>query len=299
MAVIKLEGGFALITGAASGIGKETAFTFAESGAAGILLADIDESNALVAAEDSKKLAVDPAYRAIAIHVDVTNADSVNSMVAYAVKEFGRIDYCVNSAGVSIAIPFPTDIRRLTLQCKIDISTYFIPFSNSSVEDYDKVMRVNAKGTFLVTQAALKQMSVQEPRDVTTTRNRTRSLGRGTIVNVASVLSFGAIPQKVAYIASKHAVLGITKVAALEGGPLGIRVNCVCPAWVRTAMFVEECTRAPHTADIIKAMISQGRPAEPEEVSESIGFLCSAAGSYITGVGFIIDAGLTLTAHLG
>ena len=88
-----------------------------------------------------------------------------------------------------------------------------MPFNESSIQDYDKVMDVNAKGTFLATRAASKQMLSQEPRTITTTRDRTRSLGRGSIINVSSLMSYGAMPMKVGYVASKHAVLGITKAA--------------------------------------------------------------------------------------
>ncbi|PQE11470.1 oxidoreductase short-chain dehydrogenase reductase family protein [Rutstroemia sp. NJR-2017a BBW] len=302
MGAIRLEGGVAVITGAGSGIGKETAFTFAEAGVSSIVFADISEANIAAAAEESKKYATDAKYQALAITLDVTNADSVRSLVNTTVETFGRIDYLVNSAG-------------------IDVDEY-VPYNDSSETTYDKVMDVNARGTYLVSRAVCKQMESQEPRSIPMTRGRERNLGRGSIVNVGSALSYGAVPYKVGYVASKHALLGITKASgrfnlfsvsalqtsvdpilnptiAVENGHLGIRINLVCPSWVATPMLIEECRRAPPTADFIKGAVPAGRAAETGEVAESIAYLCSSAATYVNGVGLLIDAGLTLTLHLG
>ncbi|KAM3074726.1 hypothetical protein ACMFMG_008146 [Clarireedia jacksonii] len=100
MGAITLDGGVAVVIGAASGIGKETGLTFAEAGASAIVFADIDEAKIKDAAEESKRLATVAGYQALAIKVDVTNAESVQFLFDTAVKAFGRVDYCVNSAGV-------------------------------------------------------------------------------------------------------------------------------------------------------------------------------------------------------
>ncbi|KAF7923136.1 uncharacterized protein EAE98_007841 [Botrytis deweyae] len=128
---IKLDGGVAIITGAGSGIGKETAFTFAEAGASAIVFADIDEAKIKEAVEESKKLATDAKYQALVIGVDVTKAESVQFLIEATVKAFGRVDYC------------------------IDVDAY-IPFNDSVEATYDKVMDINAKGAYLVTRAASK-----------------------------------------------------------------------------------------------------------------------------------------------
>ncbi|KAM3082865.1 hypothetical protein ACMFMF_002515 [Clarireedia jacksonii] len=274
MGAITLDGGVAVVIGvsfpaahglaytnfnqAASGIGKETGLTFAEAGASAIVFADIDEAKIKDAAEESKRLATVAGYQALAIKVDVTNAESVQFLFDTAVKAFGRVDYC------------------------IDVDAY-IPFNDSAEGTYDKAMDINAKGSYLIDKAAFKK----------------RDLGRGAIVNVGSVLAYGAVPYKVGYVTSKHALLGITKVCAVEAGPLGIRVNMVSPSWVATPMFTEECQRAPPTLDFIKAQVPAGRPAEVGEVAEGITFLCSSAATYINGAALIIDSGLTLTVHLG
>ncbi|PQE08879.1 oxidoreductase short-chain dehydrogenase reductase family protein [Rutstroemia sp. NJR-2017a BVV2] len=327
MGAIRLEGGVAVITR----IGKETAFTFAEAGVSSIVFGDISEANIAAAAEGSKKYATDAKYQALAITLDVTNVESVRSLVNTTVESFGRIDYLVNSAG-------------------IDVNAY-VPYNDSSVTTYDKVMNANARGTYLVSRAVCK--------------GRERNLGGGSIVNVGSALSFGAVPYKVGYVASKHALLGITKASgrfnqfsvlptsvdpilnptiAVENGPLGIRINLVCPSCAATyklsadvtssrprsssqprttpgprialieltgplgirinlvcpsPMLTEECRRAPPTTDFIKGAVPAGRAAETGEVAESISYLCSSAATYVNGVGLLIDAGLTLTLHLG
>ncbi len=108
-----------LSTQAASGIGKETAFIFAEAGAAGVLFADIKETEAKDAAEASKALATNQGYRAFGVKVDITDTASVQSMVDYAVKKFGRVDYCVNSAGVRICVLRSTSSIAFSRSCGI------------------------------------------------------------------------------------------------------------------------------------------------------------------------------------
>jgi len=269
--------GFAIVTGAGSGIGQETAYFFAESGAAGVLFADINKSSAEKSAEKSKEFASHPKYQVIAFEVDTRNPDQVQSMIDAAVKQFGRIDYSIHSAGV--------DLKE------------YVPVQDTDVKAYTDIMDVNATGTYVCTRAAMKAMQGQEPRSFTT-RNGTKDIARGSIVNVASVLAFGAVSGKVGYITSKHAQLGITKSAAQDAGPLNIRVNAVCPSWVRTAMFEGECEKIPGVDQFVKAIVPIGRPAEPEEVASAVGFLCSPGANYIHGTSLIIDAGLTLTVHL-
>ena len=184
------------------------------------------------------------------------------------------------------------------------------------MDDFDRVMGANAKGVMTCTRAVSKVMLGQESRQVTT-RNGTRDIGRGSIVNLGSANSYAALPGKVAYVASKHAMMGITKTAgqfplgslinsieadkfrqALDCASKGVRVNAVCPTWVRTPMVEEECKKNPELAGAIKAMSPLGRAAELDEVVGVILFLCSPSASYVTGTGLVVDAGLTLTIHM-
>ncbi|PVH96913.1 NAD(P)-binding protein, partial [Periconia macrospinosa] len=256
------------------GIGKETGFTFAEAGAAGVLFADVSADVAAQTAEESKKLATNPAYKALSIEVDVSNSESVQKMVDLAAKEFSRIDYCINAAGVDVA--------------------EYVSVTETSEADYDRVMDINAKGAFLVSRAVAKLMKEQEPKTVTLPRHGTRDLGRGSIVNVASAASHGVVPAKLPYCASKHALLGITRACAMDLKGFGIRVNQVSPVWVKTSIFEEECRRVPPIPDVIQKIIPAQRPMAPDEVASAIQFLCGPSSVFIHGTGLLMDAGMLL-----
>ncbi|KAI2618439.1 NAD(P)-binding protein [Hypoxylon sp. NC1633] len=275
---IALNDGVALITGAASGIGKETAFAFAEAGVRAITFADINEQGAHEAAEESKKYARHASYRSLAIKVNIADEDSVQTMVDTTVKEFGRIDFGVNSAGMG------------------NISGAITP--NLKLDVFSKTIETNIKGTMLCVRALTKVMAEQEPLSYTS-RHGTRSLGRGSIINVASVNSYVAAPGMLSYTTSKHALIGLTKSAAIDTMKSYIRVNAVCPSWVDTPMNHASLQRVPQLAQIIKAVSPLQRVAVTEEVADYIVFLCSPSASYINGTSLVIDAGASLTAHVG
>ncbi|KNG88689.1 oxidoreductase, short-chain dehydrogenase/reductase family [Aspergillus nomiae NRRL 13137] len=299
---ITLDSGIALVTGAASGIGKETAFALAQAGVEGVILADLNHSGAESVAQDSQKWATHSNFRATAVQVDVSDEAAVNNMVEAAVKEFGRIDYCVHSVGMeSIS-------GAATQHLKIDV--------------YDQTMAVNARGTMLVLRAVSAAMAKQEPRMHQSARHGTsRSLGRGSIVVVNSVNGNMVAPGMLSYTASKHAVVGIAKTAgkpstkepsphlakivrtnvlvlpllAIDNLKNHIRVNIVAPFHTETAMFEANLKRYPELGVAIKAMTPLKRAASAEEVADPIVFLCSPAASYTNGATLIIDSGVTLT----
>ncbi|KAL9004105.1 MAG: hypothetical protein Q9180_009862 [Flavoplaca navasiana] len=274
---MSLSTSIVLITGAAGGIGEETAFAFAEAGVSAIAFADIDEQKAAQVAETSKGFATNKDYRTLVLPVDVTDPTSVQHMVDETSRVFGRIDHNVNAAGID--------------------NDSHSPISDSTIEDFDRVMNINAKGILTCTRAVSKAMLAQESRTVKT-RSGTRDIGKGSIVNLGSANSYAAIPGKVAYVASKHAMMGITKTAALDLTSQGVRVNAVCPTWVRTPMFEEECSKNPQLQEMVKTLSPLGRAAEPDEIAGLILFLCGPAASYVTGTGLVVDAGLTLTVHM-
>ena len=182
----------------------------AEAGVIGIAFADLDEKGAQESAETSKTFATHPDYHAIVIGVNVTDPISVQSMVGTTLKEFGRIDYSIHCAGVMFIQSNQYLLSELTnIQIGADTNASII---ESSVDEYLKLSNVNAIGTMLCVQAVSKAMSIQEPLTVEG-RNGTRNLGRGSIVNLGSALSYIAVPGSVAYTSSKHAVLAITKTA--------------------------------------------------------------------------------------
>lgn len=165
----------------------------------------------------------------------------------------------------------------------------------------------------LCVRAVSKAMAVQEPL-MYRGRHGQRSLGRGSIINITSVMSFIGARGKLPYAASKHAVMGITKTAgksrmlslgmiflirdaALDNTAHHIRVNAICPAWVDTAMMAADFDKQPELKGIIQAVSPVGRMAVPEEIGDVIVFLSSASASYINGQGLIVDAGLSLTMN--
>lgn len=268
--------GVALITGAAAGIGEETGFAFAEAGALGVVFADVNEEGAAANAVKSKEYATNPKYRAVSIKVDVTKLASVQAMVDFAVKEFGRIDYSVNSAGVTSE----------SASSVLDLD----------MENFDRILAVNSRGVMMCVGAVTKAMMSQEPL-THKGRHGERSLGRGCIINLASSASYVSGPQMLAYTTSKHAVMGITKSAALDNAKYHIRVNAVCPFFVDTPMLQQALKRVPPLAKRIEIVSPLGRAALPEEVADIIVFLCSPSASFVNGNGMMVDAGAFLTTR--
>ncbi|KAL3489627.1 oxidoreductase [Aspergillus germanicus] len=226
---------------AASGIGKETALAFAEAGVEGTII------------DECRKFSKHPKFRVVPVQTDVADEDSDTKMVEIAVKEFGRIDYCVHSAG-----------RGNTSGARTE---------HLNIEVFDKTLAVNARGTMLVLRAVSATMAQQEPRTHQSSRHpeSTRSLGRGSIVTIASVNGNVAAPGMMAYSASNYAAIGIAK----------------------TATSIE---RFSPLAKVIENKAPLGRAALPEEIADVAMFLCRPVASYMNGASLIVDAGLTLPA---
>ncbi|KAI0532022.1 NAD(P)-binding protein [Xylaria digitata] len=276
MAQFKLDG-VSIVVGATGGIGREVAFTFAEAGVKSILLADIGTSTEV--AEQTKSLATNPAYTCLSTRVDVTDAASVDEMVKLAVETFGRIDYCINAFGVDVA--------------------EYVPFQQTTLEDYDRVLAINTKGPFLITRAVGRAMLSQEPVQVDLGRLGHRDAGRGSIVNISSAAAIVAVPAKVPYVTSKHAVTGVTKAAAIDFKSADIRVNQVCPTWVRTPMFEEECRRVPQMPELLNKISPIKRPIEPDEIAAACLYLCSPGAVSINGHTLEMDTGLLVGPTIG
>lgn len=247
---------------------------FARNGASTVVFADLNVETASAAALESSSIAAAPEYRALPIYVDVADLASVGGLFAEAKAESadGRICYCVNSAGIATPGPQPVaDLPR---------------------DVFDKVQSINVGGTFSVGQTALRYMREQEPQKIQVPGS-TRDIGRGAIVNVSSAMGVLAMHKAGAYVASKHAIQGITKTMALENGPLGIRVCSVLPSWTRTPLMETNFKRNPDLRDWITRACPLGRMAEVEEVADAVIFLCSPAGSFMNGAALLIDGGLT------
>ncbi|PCG97119.1 Glucose/ribitol dehydrogenase [Penicillium occitanis (nom. inval.)] len=269
--------GIALVVGGASGIGQQAVYSLAEAGAEVIVLADLNEEGAIATAEESKQYASNKNYRTATFKVDVTDAEQVHGMVDFVVREFGRLDYCVNSAGVDNGI--------------------HAPVADTDIDNFSKVQDVNSKGLMLCVRAEAAAMRKQEPR---TFRGRSgeRDIGRGAIVNMASANSFAGLPGKMSYTVSKHAALALTKMAGMDHASEGIRCNAVCPTWVQTPLLDVEFQKNPQSYAEMSAVVPIERAAKCEEVSDAIAFLCSPAASYINGTSLVIDCAVTTTIRL-
>ncbi|KAJ2997556.1 hypothetical protein NUW58_g620 [Xylaria curta] len=255
----------------------EVALTFAASGAKGVLFADLNYDGAARAAEQSKALAKHPAYRCQAAMLDVTDSRSVLDLADLAVQSFGRIDYFINAVGL----------------LQVDCAEY-VPFEQTQEDDYDRILNINAKGAFLLSQAVVNVMRSQDIHQIDVDRHGTISAGRGAIVNVSSAMAFGAVPAKAPYTASKHAMLGLTRACAMDCKPYDIRVNQVCPAWTKTKMHEDSCRKEPLTPMAVEKMAARHIPMETYEVASACLYLCSPAAVSITGTSLMMDCGLTI-----
>ncbi len=248
----QMEGKSALVTGAASGIGRASALALARAGAA-VCASDIDGEGA---AETAQRI-INEGGRAISLTCDVTKAEDVRAMVAATVDAFGRLDAAVNNAGIAGSF---TD--RL-----------------HEADDlvFERVLGVNLRGIWLCMKAELSRMLAS---------------GGGSIVNIASVAGLIGAPKAAAYTASKHAVVGLTKSAAVDYAKLGLRINAICPAYTDTAMAQSAIEGNPLMAQIMERAIPMGRLGQPGEIAEAVVWLCSDASSFVTGHTLVLDGGL-------
>ena len=246
-----VEGKAGLVTGAAGGIGRATALTFAREGAAGVIVNDLESRRA--DAEETVRLIEEAGGHARFVAGDVTRAGDQQALVAATVEAFGRLDFAHNNAGIE----------------------YHATIPETEEDEFDRIIDVNLKGVWLGMKFQIPQMLSQ---------------GGGAIVNTASLAGLLAVPALGAYIASKFGVVGLTKTAALEFANEGIRVNCVCPAAIRTYM-VEHLPPERQAELIAPQALQAARRAR--EVAEAVTWLCSDRASFVTGIALPVDAGST------
>jgi NAD(P)-dependent dehydrogenase (short-subunit alcohol dehydrogenase family) len=238
-----LDGRVAIVTGAASGIGRATALRMAAEGAR-VVCADRDgEGAARVAAEIGR--------HAAHCAVDVTQDAECAAMVALALERFGALHCAFNNAGVA-----PVKAQ---------------PMAEIEPEEFARVMGVNLMGVFLCLRHQVPAMTAG-----------------GAIVNTASVAGRVGLPGAAAYVASKHAVIGLTKNAALDHAAQGIRVNAVCPGYVQTPLAERGIDRR---RDTIIARVPQARIGRPDEIAALVTWLCSDQASFVTGEAVTADGG--------
>jgi len=239
----------AVVTGAARGIGKSIALKLAESGI-NVVISDIMIDEAEKTAEELRKKGV----KAIAVKTDVSNIDSVNDMVEQTVKEFGSIDFLINNAGVTR--------DNLTIRM--------------SEQEWDMVLNINLKGTFLCSQAVAKMMMKKR---------------FGRIVNIASVSGILGTAGQANYASSKAGVIALTKTFARELGGRNITTNAIAPGYIITEM-TEKLPEKVKEAYISQIPLKRG--GTPEDIAEVVKFLISPSASYITGTVINVSGGLLI-----
>lgn len=249
-----LEGKVAIVTGAAMGMGEATAELFAEAGAK-VVLADY---NVELGEQVTARLR-DRGHEATFVATDISDPGQVEAMVAAAVAAYGRLDVAVNNAAIT-----PDDK----------------PAGEFDEEYWDRLMAVDLKGTALCLKYEIAQLVTQG--------------GGGSIVNISSVSGFRPQPQNIAYVAAKHGVVGMTKVAALEYGARGIRVNVVAPGAIDTPMLRGALEQFGFDPDEFATKLSMlGRFGQAREIAQASLWLASDASSYLTGTTIHADGGYT------
>jgi 3-hydroxybutyrate dehydrogenase len=259
---MSLKGKVALITGSTSGIGLGIARALAQAGA-DIMLNGFGEADAIERLR--AEIAESAGVRVMHDGADVSKPDAIAAMVAATHERLGGLDILVNNAGIQ----FTASIEEFP------------------AEKWDAIIAINLSATFFATKAAIPGM---------------KQKGWGRIINIASAHGLVASPLKVAYVAAKHGVVGMTKVAAIELANAGITVNAICPGWVLTPLVEAQLkARADKAGTDVEtethALLSEKQPMEAFSTPEQIGalavFLCSDAARTITGAPLSIDGGWT------
>lgn len=243
-----LAGKVVVITGAAGGLGREFALGFAAEGAK-IVAADVQ----LAGVEETAKLVEAAGGQALAVQVDVTKKASAEAMVDAAIKHFGQIDVLVNNAAIYATL------KRAK-------------FTEIDEADWDRVMNVNVKGAWLVSSAVYPKMT--QPG--------------GRIVNIASATVFSGSPLWMHYVASKSAVIGMTRVMAKEVGATGVTVNAIAPGFTLTEASLSLIENAENYG------VDRGalkRASQPEDIVGAAIFLASTKADFITGQTLVVDGG--------
>lgn len=245
-----------IVTGAARGLGRAIALGCAASGAK-VVLADRDAAEGAAAAA----AIAGAGGEAVSVPTDVSRLEDLERLCTAAVSRFGRIDGLVNNAGVNFVKP----VLEVT------------------EEEWDRVIDVDLKGAFFLTQFVARRMVAQRPAG-------------GAIVQIASVHTIAAVTGAAPYDAAKHGMVGFTKAAAVELAPHGVRINLLSPGLCRTAIWQDVVAAAPSEQACLDYWWSQipgRRLIEPEEIADAAVFLLSDAARAFTGANLLADLGMT------
>jgi NAD(P)-dependent dehydrogenase (short-subunit alcohol dehydrogenase family) len=251
--LLSMEGRVALVTGGASGMGRAVATTFAGCGAS-VVVADIAEAGG----RETVEIVRDAGGTAEFVGTDVAVSRDVERAVSRTVERFGRLDAAVNAAAIEVE-------QTKLADCDEDV--------------FDRLVAVNLKSVFLSLKYEIRAMLAQDPTG-------------GAIVNIASTNSFRPQLQQSVYTATKHGVLGLTRNAAIEYAPLGIRINAIAPGAIETPMLLGSLERRGRDAALVKERLSLvGRFGRPDEIAQAALWLCSDAASFTIGHTLAVDGG--------
>lgn len=265
--------GFALITGAASGIGRAVALTFARDGAAGVALLDINQDalSAVAAEVEAQRRPPGTNPCQVVTHiVNVCDETVVDKAVAAVVQNFGRIDYVVNAAGIAMKHPGGAAF--------------------AATADWHRILDINLTGTFFVLRAAARIMLEQSP---ILSSIDGRPLQRGSIVNFSSIQGLVGISLSTAYTVSKHGILGLTRTASEDYAKDGLRINAICPGYTETPMTTKDPLVLQAMVERVAGAVPMGRMGLPQEIADGVVYLCGGRSSFVTGIAHSVDGGYT------
>ncbi|WP_290648649.1 glucose 1-dehydrogenase [Aquisalimonas sp.] len=220
---------------------------------ASVVIADILQKEGERVAAVARKAGAEARF----VRADMREAADIRALVRETVAAYGRLDCAVNNAGVEHGLQALAEVGE---------------------EDWDRIQDINLRGVWLCMKHELPQMVRQ---------------GQGSIVNLASTAGLVGMPLLGPYAASKHGVVGLTRTAAVEYGRMGVRVNAVCPSFIRTEMFERSLTGRPDLAEKLVKNSPMRRLGEPGEVAEGVLWLCSDAASFVNGHQLTVDGGMT------
>lgn len=251
---MSLKNKVVVITGAGSGIGKATAHLFASKGAK-VIVSDINTENGEAVVKAIQEQGGEAAF----VATNVAKYEEVENLIQQAVAQYGSLDVMVNNAGIG-----PDNM---------------LPTSHATLADWDKVIAVNQTGVFYCMKLALQQMLQQ---------------GGGCIVNIASLAGLKASPNNISYAASKFAVVGMTKSAAMEYAKKNIRINAVCPGYTRSALLDKLLDAKEGIEEKLRRATPMKRFGKTEEIAAAIAYLSSEDAAYMTGHTLVLDGGISL-----
>jgi NAD(P)-dependent dehydrogenase (short-subunit alcohol dehydrogenase family) len=248
---MRLENKAAIITGAGSGIGQAIALIFSEEGAK-VVVADLNEERG----EETVNQIKEKGGEAIFVKTDVSNSEDINKMVETCLNNFSQVDILVNNAGIHKSLPL----------------------TETSEEDWDKILKINLKGVFLGSKRVIPEMLKQ---------------GKGKIINTASIAGLVGFEKSSAYCAAKGGVISLTKEMALEYASKKININCVAPGVIKTSMTKEMLNNSE-----VKENLSKSTPyprlGEPEDIAYAALYLASDESDFVTGETLVVDGGWTI-----